>query len=101
MTRDSQLTAKRFIVRGRVQGVGFRWFVEREAKQLGLAGWVQNNEDSTVECLAAGPNEQVQALKARLQQGPRASRVDRVDEFEVQPEDTRGALRSFEIRGAW
>ena len=101
MTQDSGLTARRFIVRGRVQGVGFRWFVEREAKQLGLAGWVQNNEDSTVECLAAGPNEKVEALKARLAQGPRASRVDRVDEFEAQPEETRGALKSFEIRGAW
>jgi acylphosphatase len=101
MTHDSALTAKRFIVRGRVQGVGFRWFVEREAKQLGLAGWVQNNEDSTVECFAAGPNEKVEMLKARLTQGPRASRVDRVDEFEVQPEETQGALKSFEIRGAW
>lgn len=88
-------------MRGRVQGVGFRWYVEREAKQLGLAGWVQNNEDSTVECLAAGPNEKVAALKAKLQQGPRASRVDHVDEFEAQPEETRGALKSFEIRGAW
>ena len=101
MTADSPFTAKRFVVRGRVQGVGFRWFVEREAKQLGLAGWVQNNEDSTVECLAAGPLEKVQALKAKLEQGPRASRVDRVDESDVGPEQTTGALKSFEIRGAW
>jgi acylphosphatase len=101
MTQDSSFAAKRFIVRGRVQGVGFRWFVEREAKQLGLAGWVQNNEDSTVECVAAGPDDKVKALKARLKQGPRGSRVDRVEEFEAQPEETRGALKSFEIRGAW
>jgi acylphosphatase len=101
MTQDSTFAAKRFIVRGRVQGVGFRWFVEREANQLGLAGWVRNNEDSTVECLAAGPEEKVRKLKARLEEGPRASRVDRVDEFEVGPEDTTGALKTFEIRGAW
>jgi acylphosphatase len=101
MTHDPKLTAKRFIVRGRVQGVGFRWFVEREANQLGLAGWVRNNEDSTVECLAAGPEDKVLTLKSRLERGPRASRVDRVDEFEAGPEDTTGALRSFEIRGAW
>lgn len=95
------MIVRRYIVRGRVQGVGFRWFVEREAKQLGIVGWVKNNEDATVECLAAGPQEKVEALKARLTEGPRASRVERVDESEVGPEETTGALRSFEIRGAW
>jgi acylphosphatase len=99
MTKDSRLVSKRFIVRGRVQGVGFRWFVEREAKQLGLGGWVRNNEDSTVECLAIGPVEKVQALKAKLEQGPRASRVEWVEEIEVaMPAEGPG---SFEIRGAW
>jgi acylphosphatase len=101
MTHDSQLTAKRFVVRGRVQGVGFRWFVEREAQRLGVAGWVRNNEDSTVECLAAGPDDKVRKLKAKLEQGPRGSRVDVVDEYPVSPEETTGALKSFEIRGAW
>jgi acylphosphatase len=96
-SRDSRLT-KRFIVRGRVQGVGFRWFVEREAKQLGLAGWVRNNEDSTVECLAAGPDTQVEALKAKLQQGPRASRVDRVEVMDASESEVP---ETFEIRGAW
>jgi len=42
------MSTKRFIVRGRVQGVGFRWFVEREAAMLGLAGWVRNSDDGTV-----------------------------------------------------
>jgi acylphosphatase len=91
--------AKRFIVRGRVQGVGFRWFVEREAKQLALAGWVRNNEDSTVECVAAGPEDKVAALRARLEQGPRASRVDRVDEAAA--EGPPESYTIFEIRGAW
>jgi acylphosphatase len=99
MTRHSPLVSKRFIVRGRVQGVGFRWFVEREAKQLGLGGWVRNNEDATVECLAIGAEGKVQALRAKLEQGPRASRVDWVEEIDVAP--PAEAPRSFEIRGAW
>jgi acylphosphatase len=92
------MISKRFIVRGRVQGVGFRWFVEREAKELGLSGWVRNNEDSTVECLAIGAPDKVQAFKAKLQQGPRASRVDFVEEFDAAPSSSPG---TFEIRGAW
>ena len=99
MTPHSPLVSKRFIVRGRVQGVGFRWFVEREANQLGLGGWVRNNEDSTVECVAIGAADKVRALKTKLEQGPRASRVDWVEEIDVAtPADVP---RSFEIRGAW
>jgi acylphosphatase len=97
MTQNSPLT-KRFIVRGRVQGVGFRWFVEREAKQLGLAGWVRNNEDSTVECLASGPDDRLETLRARLKQGPRASRVDRVEVLDASESEVP---ETFEIRGAW
>ena len=92
------MLARRFIVRGRVQGVGFRWFVEREARNLGVVGWVRNNEDSTVELLAAGSAEQLADLRARLAQGPRASRVDAVDEFEAAPDQS---LKSFQIQGAW
>jgi acylphosphatase len=99
MTPNGELGAKRFIVRGRVQGVGFRWFVEREAKQLGLGGWVRNNEDSTVECIAAGPPEKVAALRTRLEQGPRASRVDRVDEAAA--DAPAESYTVFEIHGAW
>jgi acylphosphatase len=92
------MPARRYIVRGRVQGVGFRWFVEREARTLGLTGWVRNNEDSTVELLAAGDAEKLASLKARLEEGPRASRVDAVDEFEATSAD---AGNSFQIQGAW
>ena len=95
------MLARRYIVRGRVQGVGFRWFVEREARSLGLVGWVRNNEDSTVELLAAGDAERLAALKARLQEGPRASRVDAVDEFDASPGETAVGLNSFQIQGAW
>ena len=95
------MQAKRYIVRGRVQGVGFRWFVEREAAAIGLVGWVRNNEDSTVELVAAGDPEQLEMLKLRLQQGPRASRVDVVEELEPSPDEVIGNLKSFQIRGAW
>jgi acylphosphatase len=53
------MNARRYIVRGRVQGVGFRWFVDFEARQLGLAGWVRNKPDGTVEVLAMGRRARV------------------------------------------
>jgi acylphosphatase len=92
------IVARRFIVRGRVQGVGFRWFVEREAHILGIAGWVRNNADSSVEVLAQGTKEQLAALRSRLRQGPRAARVDDVEEFESQP---ISETNTFRIEGAW
>ena len=92
------MLTKRFIVRGRVQGVGFRWFVEREAAMLGLAGWVRNNDDGTVEVLASGDDERLQSLRAKLKQGPRAARVDAVDEHSA---DAPEGLKSFSIHGAW
>ena len=95
------MQVRRYIVRGRVQGVGFRWFVEREAAAIGLVGWVRNNEDNTVELVAAGDPEQLALLKQRLEEGPRASRVDHVDELEPSPEEVIGNLKSFQIRGAW
>ena len=90
--------ARRFLVRGRVQGVGFRWFVEREAHILKIAGWVRNNSDGTVEVLAQGSRDQLIGLRSRLREGPRASRVDDVQESEAEP--IKG-LSSFRIEGAW
>ncbi|MBI2683430.1 MAG: acylphosphatase [Acidobacteriales bacterium] len=95
------MIARRYIVRGRVQGVGFRWYAEREAGVLGIVGWVRNNEDGTVECLAAGAEEQLQSFRDRLAAGPRASRVDWVEEAEAEPDELTGYLRSFQILGAW
>jgi acylphosphatase len=85
ISSEKTIQARRFLVRGRVQGVGFRWFVEREAHTLGIAGWVRNNSDSSVEVLAVGTREQLSALRARLQEGPRAARVDAVEESEAKP----------------
>ncbi len=89
---------RRYLVRGRVQGVGFRWFVEREARTLGVSGWVRNNSDGSVEVLAVGSREQLSTLSGRLHAGPRAARVDNVDEFEARPDPK---LKTFRIEGAW
>jgi len=70
-SREKPDLARRFIVRGRVQGVGFRWFVEREAHVLGISGWVRNNSDGS---------------------------VDDVEEFESKPVP---GLTAFRIEGAW
>ncbi len=90
--------AHRYVVRGRVQGVGFRWFVEREAHILGVSGWVRNNSDGSVEVLAQGTREQLLGLRSRLREGPRAARVDDVEEFEAKPVS---GLNTFRIEGAW
>jgi acylphosphatase len=97
-SEQSSTLARRFLVRGRVQGVGFRWFVEHEAHLLGISGWVRNNADSTVEVLAQGTREQLAGLRSRLQQGPRAARVDNVEESEAKPVS---GLTTFRIEGAW
>src|SRR5574340_1223088 len=94
----AQEHARGYIVRGRVQGVGFRWYVEREARTLGLNGWVRNNFDGSVEVLAMGTREQLLQLRRRLRQGPREARVDDVEEYEAQPVP---GLNTFRIEGAW
>ena len=81
-----------------MQGVGFRWFVEREAHILGIAGWVRNNANSSVEMLAQGTRDQLAGLRSRLRQGPRAARVDDVEESEARPAT---GITSFRIEGAW
>ena len=67
------------IVRGRVQMVGFRYFVVEEAQALGLAGWVRNLDDGSVELVAEGSEERLRQLEAALNDGPRLARVDQVD----------------------
>ena len=96
-TNAPSRAARRYIVRGRVQGVGFRWFVEREAHLLQIAGWVRNNHDGTVELLAIGIPEQLDRLRSRIQQGPPAARIDSVTEAEAEP---IAGLNSFQVRGA-
>ena len=95
---EKPIEARRFLVRGRVQGVGFRWFVEREAHILSIAGWVRNNHDGSVEVLAQGTLDQLSGLHGRLREGPRAARVDTVEVSEASPV---AGLSSFRIEGAW
>jgi len=95
---EKPVLARRFVVRGRVQGVGFRWFVEREAHLLGVAGWVRNNHDGSVEVLAQGTRDQLAGLHSRLREGPRAARVDAVEVSDAEPQT---GMSSFRIEGAW
>ncbi|MDE3104658.1 MAG: acylphosphatase [Acidobacteriota bacterium] len=89
-----------FLITGRVQGVGFRWFVQREAAEIGLRGWVRNTPDGHVEVVAAGDTEDLAELRRALHQGSRGSRVDAVREHEL-VESEAERLGPFQIEGAW
>ncbi len=96
----AQLQVKHFLVQGRVQGVGFRWFVHREAAGIGLRGWVRNTPDGHVEIVAAGTAGQLDQLAAAIHQGSRGSRVDRVLEHPLEDGEANN-LNEFQIEGAW
>ena len=89
-----------YLVKGRVQGVGFRWFVQREASEIGLKGWVRNTDEGHVEVVAAGEQENLAELKQALHKGSRGSRVDAVIEHEL-AESEGVNLGDFNIEGAW
>ncbi len=76
MATHVRLTAT---VRGRVQGVGFRYFTLRQARALGVTGWVRNEPDRSVSLEAEGPRASLEALLDALRQGPSAARVTDVD----------------------
>jgi acylphosphatase len=80
---------------GRVQGVGFRYFVLREAMALGLDGWVANTPDRSVQCVAEGLRADLELLLERLREGPPAAIVDRVIEAWM---PATGTLGPFEVR---
>jgi acylphosphatase len=79
---SAMLQARRFFVSGIVQGVGFRFFAERVAGRLGIAGYVKNLRDGRVEVYAIGSEEQLRALRGELKRGPSAASVDEVGEVE-------------------
>lgn len=86
----------RYVVSGRVQGVGFRWFVLREATLLGLAGYVRNLGDGTVEVVALGSLPALASLEEALGRGPPAARVHGVDKGDF-PQDTE-LPKPFDVR---
>jgi acylphosphatase len=86
------------VVRGRVQGVGFRAATHYEARRLGLQGWVRNQMDGTVEVLAAGDDQAVDELVAWLKQGPRGAHVTSLNVAPPAPTLASEELFGFEIR---
>jgi acylphosphatase len=85
---------RRYVVRGRVQGVGFRFFVQRRAEELGLGGWVRNSEDGSVETAVWGEPAALARFEEDLRQGPRLSLVASVEAQPAEPEENGG----FRIR---
>ncbi|MCK8787527.1 acylphosphatase [Roseomonas sp. NAR14] len=87
------MQAHRISIEGRVQGVGFRDWMLREANRLGVQGWVRNRADGTVEALLAGEEAAVQALLTACRAGPPGARVDRIAESFAEPPTEPGFRR--------
>lgn len=85
---------RHLVVHGSVQGVGYRWSLSREARRLGVHGWVRNRSDGTVEAALEGPADVVDALVEWCRSGPGGAGVSGVDVTDQDPE----GLRGFEIR---
>ncbi len=81
-------------IEGRVQGVFFRDSTRRQARALGVTGWVRNVPDGTVEAVAEGPEDRVRQFAAWCRRGPSAARVDRVEET---PEAWQGEFDAFDV----
>lgn len=89
------MQARKFWVSGQVQGVGYRYFATRVAREMGLKGWVRNLSDGRVEAYAAGSAHMLEDFEARLRQGPPASEVRGV---EVEDSDVDARIVGFDIR---
>jgi len=83
MAKPASKVAKRYVVSGRVQGVGFRFFAEDWANQLGICGYAKNLWDGNVEVYAIGDPVAQEEFKRRLAQGPRSARVTNLEESDV------------------
>lgn len=95
MTAEDAVARVDASVRGRVQGVGYRWFAVEAARRLGVRGWVANEADGSVRCVAEGPRPALDALLLELARGPVMAEVDRVI---PRWGPGTGTLASFEIR---
>jgi acylphosphatase len=87
--------ARRFVITGRVQGVGFRYFTQDAALREGVTGWVRNLPDGEVEAVVEGEAEAVTRMERALRSGPRGSRVEQVH---VENEEPTGAYRTFSVK---
>ncbi|MBK1662316.1 acylphosphatase [Paracraurococcus ruber] len=87
------MRARHLLIGGRVQGVGYRDWMVREAGRLGLSGWVRNRPDGQVEAVVAGPEPAVEALLTLLRRGPRLARVDSIEETFWEEEVPPGFFR--------
>lgn len=92
------ITAKKYFIFGRVQGVGFRVFAEERALQLGLHGYVRNLRDGRVEVYAVGNIDKLDVFRGYLEKGPHSARVISV---EVRDENINTAYSNFNIEGSW
>jgi len=88
MAKTSGKIAKKFLIKGRVQGVGYRYFADRVASELGICGYVKNLWDGNVEVCAIGDAVAMDELKRQLAEGPRSARVTSIDESD-EPVDKR------------
>jgi acylphosphatase len=86
--------ARRFVISGRVQGVGFRYFTRDVARREGATGWVRNLPDGSVEALVEGEADAVTRVERAIRSGPRGARIDAVN---VDAEPPSGAYRDFSI----
>jgi acylphosphatase len=86
------VTTRHLRITGRVQGVGYRWNMARQAQALGLNGWVRNRLDGSVEALANGPTDAVQALIDWARRGPELARVDGVAVTEAESDELPGGF---------
>jgi len=89
------MTSAKFLVSGEVQGVGFRWFVARHSRRLGLHGHARNLDDGRVEVVVRGENESLNELESLLGEGPAHAQVSKVERLEIMDEEIR--YKSFEI----
>ena len=80
-----EITTMRLVIAGRVQGVCFRDFAVREARALGLKGWVRNRSDGSVEAVASGPDDKIKAFVGKCTRGPTSARVTHIDMESVPP----------------
>ena len=87
------MRARHLLIEGRVQGVGYRDWMAREAARLGLSGWVRNRVDGKVEAVVGGPEPAVEALLSLCRRGPLLARVDAVEETFWEGEVEEGFLR--------